>query len=174
MEAKRQYQHRDTDYISGNTVRKLQPSREYDPDYEYGHRTREKHIKKAVLRKQERIQIDLVSLIFLTVAILITSYVCVEYLKVQTSIISKNRTIASMENEVMDMKTKNNETLDRINASVDLAYVYKTATKKLKMVHAKDNQIITYKSIKSDFVRQYDNIPSGDKSDFLDYILKNK
>jgi cell division protein FtsL len=166
----------DFEYFEGNTVRKLSTVPDYNRERVERNQDnqRRQQVRRGASKREQTMGIDLVSLMFLTAAIIVTMYVCVEYLQVQSGITGMSKEIVSLENQVLDLKNENATTLEQVNASVDLAYVYEVATKQLGMVHAKNNQVITYNGVKSDYVRQYDDIPSSDKSDFFDYILKNQ
>ena len=56
--------------------------------------------------------------------------------------------------------------------SVDLAYVYRVATKELGMVHPKSNQVIEYQQVKSDYLKQYADIPEVKDESVLKKIVK--
>ena len=48
----------------------------------------------------------------------------------------------------------------RINTSLDLDYVYRVATEELGMVYPNKNQVILYNKTESEYVRQYEDIPT--------------
>ena len=67
-----------------------------------------------------------------------------------------------MKSEVASLADENTATQERINSSIDLGEVYDTATGELGMVYTKEDQIIHYKSSNSDYVKQYEDIPSAE------------
>lgn len=144
------------EYIEGNTVRKLrpdqvpvirEPKRVKRPDY-------------TVRRNQEKaLQMDLPFLVMLTIAAILTLYLCVNYLKIQSSITSRIHNIETYEKELEVLKSENDALETSINTYVDLDYVYQVATEELGMVYANKNQIIMYNKTESEYVRQYDDIP---------------
>lgn len=173
-----------TEYIIGNTVRKLNnvPYREEMlptkrlplTEEEFKERRRG---KQAAPKRKEQTKtsyangIDLVSLLVLSAAIIVTLVVCVNFLMVQSDIISMSKETANLESDLVKLQNENNTNLQRINTSVDLTYVYKMATKELGMVHADKDHIITYDKIKSDYARKYAEIPDVENNSLLNKIL---
>jgi cell division protein FtsL len=160
MEAnKKRYQYGNigTSYIEGNTARKLSAA----PDI----RREERRIEKPAPRRKEHIQpkalsgINLGSLLILTIAIVATVYVCVEYLMLQTEVSSMNKSIVSLEKNLMVTTHENDAALAEINSTYDLDYVYQIAVGELGMVYPNKNEVIKYKSGDDDYVRQYEDIP---------------
>lgn len=174
-----------TEYVYGNAVRKLksEPSREEmrpvrrEPLTEEEFRElkrREQSVTKrrGQAKRASYIQgIDLGSLLILSVAIIVTLYVCVSYLEVQSEITSMSKETARLESELVTLQNDNNTTLQRINTTVDLTYIYKVATKELGMVHADKNHIITYEKAESNYARKYSDIPEGEDNSLLNKIL---
>lgn len=143
--------------IEGNTVRKLRPvqapsvHRQIKP---------KKNISAVVRRNQEKaLQMDLPFVFMLTIAIICTLYLCVNYLQIQSSITSRINHIEKMEKELEFLKSENDALETNINTSLDLDYVYKVATEELGMVYANKNQVILYNKTESEYVRQYEDIP---------------
>ena len=161
MEAnKRRYQSemRRTSYIEGNTVRKLNAV----PDI----RREERPYEVPSHRRQEQNQpkpfsgINFASLLVLTIAIIATVSVCVDYLKLQMDVSGMEKSIVSMEKELTTLTNENDAAYASINKTYDLDYVYKKAVQELGMVYPNKNKVITYKSSDEDYVRQYEDIPN--------------
>jgi len=169
MEAKKQrYQYNDYSTY-GNTARKLQVM----PGYEEADDV--KPIRQPERQKRRKpkqsLGIDLFSVLFLTAAIAVTLYTCIDYLKVQTQVTEQNKQIAQLEHRLVKLQNQNKDALAKINTSLDLNYIYEVATKELGMVYPNENQVITYKSNLSDYVRQYEEIPEENSTSLLDKIL---
>jgi len=158
MEAKRnQYKYDTTnDYIEGNTVRKMNTV----PDIQ-----REERVYVPSPRKQEQRRpkgisnMNLASLAVLTIAIIATVCVCVEYLKLQYSVTSMESSIVTMENDLTKVTNENDASYAMINTTYDLDYIYKVAVEELGMVYPNNNKTITYQGSDDDYVRQYEDIP---------------
>ena len=96
--------------------------------------------------------------LFLSVAILITGIVFIQYLQIQSDITNRLENIASLESQFNALKTGNDEEYNRILGTVDLEEVKRVAMEELGMTYAKDGQVIVFQSEESDFVRQYIDI----------------
>lgn len=146
-------------YIDGNTVRKLRPAQVPGK----GEQERQKPKKKVnyrVRRNQEKaLQMDLPYVLMLTVAAVCTLYLCINYLKVQSTMTSRIHNIQTIEQELEFLKSENDALETSINTSLDLDYVYRIATEELGMVYPKKNQVILYNKTESEYVRQYEDIP---------------
>lgn len=169
-------------FVDGNTVRKLdaapefqedlQRRRLYEEERQYQLEIERKKKMRQLRIKRERAQgMDLFSVLFLAVAVAVTGYTCVKYLEVQSQVTSMSKEVASMERNILEMKEENKTIAEDITSDIDLDYIYKVATKKLGMVHPSEDQVVTYKSTKSDAVKQYGDIPSERKKNVLDRIL---
>ncbi len=160
MEANRrrvQYDYSGTSYVDGNTVRKLRVApdvRREEEQYEVPQRRRQEHRHQKTLSG-----ISFASLIVLTVAIIATVYVCVDYLMVQNEITVMNKQIVSMEKQITTLTKENDAAYEAINTAVDLDEIYRVAVEELGMVYPNKNEVITYKSGSADYVRQYEDIP---------------
>ena len=165
----RRYQY-NNDSIDGNNARKLQIIPEYGESEEL------EPINQPARKKRRKpktdIGIDLFSVFFLTIAIVVTLYTCIEYLQVQSGLTEQSKEIAELEHNLVKLQNQNKDALSKLNTSLDLNYIYEVATKELGMVYPKDNQVITYESNLSDYVRQYEEIPEENSTSVLDKILK--
>lgn len=144
-------------YIDGNTVRKLQPAKHSDT------RERQKQKKKVsyrVRRNQEKaLQMNMPYVLMLTVALVCTLYLCINYLQVQSTMTARVHNIEAIEKELEFLKSENDAAETRINTSLDLDYVYRVATEELGMVYPNKNQVILYNKTESEYVRQNEDIP---------------
>lgn len=167
-------------YVDGTTARKLQAvpdyadNSDYDDDYDYAEEERRrertyqerKRRERAANRRREKTKtMDGISLIILIAAVAVTFYVCLQYIRVQTDITALSKSIAVKESQVVSMKKDNNATLEEISRTFDLSYVYKIATKELGMIFPDEDQVIKYDSRKSDYVKQFEEIPSEEDAE---------
>ena len=161
MEAnKRRYQYENpgTSYVDGSTVRKLRTA----PDI----RREEEQYRVPPKRRQAASSpkafsgINFASLVVLTFAIIATVYVCVDYLKLQTQVSQMKKSIVKTEQELTALINENDAAYEAIETAVDLDYIYQVAVKELGMVYPNNNEIITYKSSSTNYVRQYEDIPN--------------
>ena len=68
--------------------------------------------------------------------------------------------IEEMEQKLEKLTNENDAKEAGINAGIDLDEIYKTATGRLGMVYANKSRIIKYDKTESEYVRQYEDIPS--------------
>lgn len=152
-----QYDGYGTSYVEGNTVRKLRVApdiRREEEEYQVPQRRRQVQAQPKALSG-----ISFASLLVLTVAIIATVYVCVDYLMLQHQVSQMDKKIVSMEKDLTKLTHENDATLEAINTAYNLDYVYKVAVEDLGMVYPNNNKVITYKSEDTDYVRQYEDIP---------------
>lgn len=145
-------------YVDGNTVRQnryitteQRPEREIQREYRKSH---------TVRRNQEKaLYMDGPYVFALTIAAVVTLFLCVNYLQVQASITARMNHIEELELTLEHLKSENDALQTRIDTYVDLDHVYKVATEELGMVYANKNQILLYNKTESEYVRQYEDIP---------------
>lgn len=144
-------------YVYGNTVRKLNAEpdiRREEQPYELPSPGRHRQSQPRTLQG-----ISFTSLLVLSAAIIITLYVCVEYLKLQAGVSEMEKSIVSREHTLVTMSNENDAAYEQINITYDLDYVYKVAVEELGMVYPNKNTVITYQAGTDDYVRQYEDIP---------------
>ena len=148
------------EYVEGNTVRKVERVPRYE-EQERGHQQKRNVSHTVTVRRNQEkaLQMNLFSVLLLTVAVICTLYICVSYLKLQSSVTARLNHIESLEESIEKLKGDNDALLTRINTSVDLDYVYKVATEELGMVYASKDQVRLYNKTESEYVRQYEDIP---------------
>lgn len=147
-------------YEDGSTVRHL----EAVPDYHEERRKRkeERRIseqkrrrRRAARRNRERaLKMSAGYVAFLSVSVLAVALISAVYVYLQSDLIIRQRSIASLESEVSNLKIENDMTYKRITTSVNLKKIKKKA-KRLGMKYPSKKQIIYYTIENSDFMAQY-------------------
>lgn len=146
------------EYIEGNTARNLDalPKR------------RERTLPEREKRRYPQRMpvsmpgIDGTSFLFFVTMLGTAFFIAFSYLHTLNGLNGMKGEIVSIQSEIAQMEEENDIRYQEILASVDLAEVYERATKKLKMVQAKNNQVYTYRNRKSNMVKQYEDIPGAD------------
>ena len=152
-------------YTDGNTVRKVkQAGKGRSGSREAAQRKKqaEDHLRRShiVRRNREKaLYMDGPYVFALTVAAVITLFLCMNYLRIQASITTRINNIEALELKLEHLKSENDALQTRIDTYVDLDHVYKVATEELGMVYANKNQILLYNKTESEYVRQYEDIP---------------
>ena len=147
-------------YTDGNAARKLHnaaPARRESDRREYRrYETPDPELIRDV-KKNRRLNRFTT---FITVGAIVASmYLCVNYIMAFSDITTMNKEIASLRSQISEMQVSNAEAKNNIDASVDLANVYKKATTEFGMVPADKSQVYKYANKKSDRVIQYADIP---------------
>lgn len=135
-----------TEYIYGNTVRKVDfgweetPVRRPDPKVRKN-RERARHMSAGYV-------------LFLAAALLACGWILVNYIQLQSQLTTLTKTVARRESELNQMKISNDETYNRIISNIDLEEIRKVAMGELGMVYAEEGQIVTYDGKSSDYMRK--------------------
>ena len=135
------------EYVYGNTARALQPVEELKSPRE--------------LKRKNRKNIDRDTgmnpgfMFFLTLAMAITGFVCIQYIKLQSNVTGYVDTISAMEIQLQEIKASNDDYESRIKGAIGLENIKKHAMDDLGMSYASDEQIVVYESDGTDYVRQF-------------------
>lgn len=98
--------------------------------------------------------------VFIAAAVAVTLFACVTYIQNINRRSEQAKEIAALEEQLTQMKEANDNRQIAIDTSVDFNYIYSVAVGELGMVHAKDDQVISYESGESEFVIQYTDVPA--------------
>lgn len=135
-------------YVYGNTARALRPIEKEirSPKRQAGrsHRTNERGAGMTPA-----------FLLFMMLAMVFTGIVCVQYIRLQSSLTTYVNTISAMEIELQSLKAENDDYESRIKGAIGLENIKKRAMDELGMTYASDDQIVVYNSDGTDYVRQF-------------------
>ena len=81
------------------------------------------------------------------------------YIKIQSDITARMKTIAVLESQIANLKAENDEAYKRINTAIDLDAIKNTAINELGMFYATQDQIVYYMVENDDYMNQYIEIP---------------
>ncbi len=157
--SKKNYNYRMDPYIEGNVVRKPERSNAVPQ------RKRTEEVTPSVSRNARRnrekaLRINLGYVVFLMAAAVVTVFACVRFLQLQAESTAYRKTVASLESQLSALKMENDAAYDDAVSSVDLGRVKEIAINDLGMIYANEGRIITYDSQSSDYVRQYEDVPT--------------
>ncbi|MCD8124540.1 MAG: septum formation initiator family protein [Lachnospiraceae bacterium] len=143
-------------YVDGTTVRREElPRKESEQGRE--------EVSRQVRKNRERaLHMTAPYVLMLAAAVVVMLVVCCQYLQLQSDIVYGKHTVTSLTSSIEELKTQNDATEDSIEIYTDLEYIYEVATSELGMVYPSDNQIILYDKEESEYVRQYEDIPTDD------------
>ena len=147
-------------YVDGNTVRKLRPQTapQHRPQRHRVHRPSPEY------READRTAFASLNLPFtllLVAAVAVSVLIGYKYLCLKSSLDMHMSSIKTLETQLDTMRTENDALEKSIDTSVDLNKVYNVATNELGMVRVGQDNIIQYDKTESEYVKQYEDIPSG-------------
>lgn len=144
-------------YVYGNTVAKPV----YEPDHERVRRQRpQKKASNQVRRnRKQAMHMNAAYVIFLTVAAIAVLIICINYIRLQSTITEHSKSITAMQEELANLREENTTRENAVLDSVNLDEVRERAQNDLGMVYATPDQIVTYEDPATDYVRQFENIP---------------
>lgn len=118
----------------------------FEPEPEY-----EGRVKPGVGRA-----VDLFFAGVLAVAIMVTLYICINYLQIQSDIVQLEKQITSLDNEISAAVSENNALEASLNTvNYDMDYVYNVAVGALGMVYPNKNETYFYQNEGSSYYRDY-------------------
>lgn len=142
-------------YVAGTAARQAEPAgrpgRELkQPKRQLSHSTRKNRDRAKYM--------NLAYVLFLTAAMAVTGIILVNYIRMESSITQSVEKMADLESQLNNIRTENDETLNRIESSVDLNEIRRIAITELGMVYAGEGQIVEIPDEGSDYVRKYADI----------------
>lgn len=148
-------------YVDGNTVRRLEgePEERRRRQLEEEQERKRRKNRRVAKRNQERaMRMSFGYVFFCTAAVLVFCVVCVAYIRLQSDIVGRTKTISGLESKIVNLRAENDAAVKRIDLSTDLDAVKEQAFA-LGMKFATPEQIIYYTIEDSDFMDQYSEIP---------------
>ena len=156
-------------YVEGNAVRKMEAAPSKPSYIEERRRIREAQEREEELKRQKRIarqkqeheqRVSRRYVAFLTLGVMIFGMFAGMYIKIQSDITARMKTIAKLESQISNLKAENDEAYKRISTAVDLDAIKDTAINELGMFYATSDQIVYYTVDNDDYMNQYIEIPA--------------
>lgn len=142
---------RDAAYVYDNTARSMnvqrqinEPSRKVLSNETRKNREKARHMSPGYV-------------LFLAAAMCIAGMVLINYIQLQSEITNKTRHISSMQSQLNNLRSSNDETYNRIISNVDLEEIKRIAIGELGMTYAGEGQIKTYTNKGNDYFRAMTN-----------------
>jgi cell division protein FtsL len=149
-------------YVNGNTVRELESPVRQNPRTrrEIEEAKRRKNRRNAARRNRQRaMEMNRGYVVFLTVCVLITAATAGMFIKVQSQMTNRMRSVANLQSQVIDLQADNDARYKSLTSSVDMNEVKDIAMNKLGMSYPTEDQIVYYSIDNSNFMDQYSDIP---------------
>lgn len=149
-----------SDYVEGNVVKKASvqelPAREprtYVGDKRISSRSLYKNRERALRMSAGYVAV-------LVICCICMACVCANYLSLRDEITAKKVNIAALELDIEALKAQNDSMDYAINSYIDIEYISKVAKEELGMVQAGKDQISFYNKSESEYMKQYNEVPS--------------
>ncbi len=116
-----------------------------------------RRIKRRAIRRSNRR--NFLSLLVILGATAVLFGVCIQYLSLRGVSSAKAAQIATLQEELNQLKIKNDETQDDINTNINYDDIYNKAKNEYGMVYPGEGQIRNYTIEDSGYIKQYQNVP---------------
>lgn len=146
-------------YVDGNTARRLQtvPQRKQQPSVR-----RKPEVSAAARRNRARAASMNVGFVLFLTAVSVAILICgVHFLQMKAEITTKIEAVAALESELSQLREDNNSYDSQISSTADLNAIKKKAMGELGMKYPTEDQIVTYETSRSSYVRQYQDVPNA-------------
>lgn len=162
-------------YVEGNAARRLaevperrvprqQPRRRVRPEAqrpETAVRAKHQTSQQAIRNREKAMGMNVGFVVFLAVVSATLLFCAVNYLQYKSQITGKIRNVATLESELAQLKEDNDAYYSQVTSTVDLDRIKKIAIGRLGMQYPSEEQIVTYQTEGSSYVRQYQDIPDS-------------
>ena len=146
-------------YVVGNAARKLEVVAPQLPQERKEQKEQQREQQRIKANAQKATEFNMQYVLVLSAALVLVVSACINYLKVQSQIVTQKKEIALLQADLTDMKEDNRINYERVMGSVSLSEIFRIATEELGMVYSTNDQIIYYDSVNPDYVKQYEDIP---------------
>ena len=156
-------------YVDGNTVRRLNEIPERRQEAGRNRRVQPQPVpqtqhqlsKQAQQNRQRALGMGVGFVVFLSVVCIAILFCSVKYLRYKSEITAKMSTVASLEEELAQLKEDNDAYYSQVTSNVDLNKIKKTALGSLGMKYPSDDQTVSYSTSGNSYVRQYQDVPDS-------------
>lgn len=141
-------------YVQGNLATKEDIVREMQKPF--------KPVDAKVARNRAKAKrMGLRDIVFLAGAVAVVCVMLIGYLGMRAELTMSTKRVASLEQELNNLRLANDEELERIESSINLEEIKQIAVEELGMNYAKAGQVVTISDEGSDYVRQLQELPKN-------------
>ena len=116
-------------------------------------------MRLAAIRSREKVMhMNRRYALFLGLLVAAMTLSLIGYIKLMSDISATNRKISTMESQLSELRSSNNEVYNEITGNVDLEEIRRIAIDEFGMKYADQDQIVVYSESKGDSVRQIADI----------------
>lgn len=142
-------------YMDGNAVRRMQAVPAPAPQ----HKTPKQVSHRAQVNRDRALSMNPAFVLFLTLVSIAILFACVNFLQMKSEITRKANTLAVLESEYSQLKADNDAYYSQVSSSADIEKIKAIAINRLGMKYASEDQVITYTTERSSYVKQYQDVP---------------
>lgn len=146
-------------YEYGSTARQLNTAQPLRRDEETEESREQRKARQKQIRRNNKINL-MYTMVVASVAAVVF-FICYQYLNVQAVAKANSDKIIELKSTLNSLKDDNDALESDINASIDYNALYNTAVNELGMVYPGKDQVITYNSKESEYVKQYKDVPDA-------------
>ena len=146
-------------YVEGNTVRKFDTLPQMQQQEESRREQQRRVNRQAKANSQQALGMSFSYVFFLTLASVLTVAVFAIYIQLQADNHNRMSHIASLEGQVLQLTIDNDAEMKRVESSVSLDEIKKTAMNEMGMVYPSQEQIVYFTVDVEDYMNQYQDIP---------------
>lgn len=146
-------------YVDGNTVRRAQVLREPARKQPIQQPRPRKVSRNAKMNRKRAMAMNRGFVVFLTLICIAVLFTGVQFLQMKAEVTAKTKTVANLEAELSALKADNDAYYSQVSASADLDAIKKRAISKLGMKYPTEEQMVSYETLRSSYVRQYQDVP---------------
>lgn len=118
--------------------------------------------RRAQVNRDRALSMNPAFVLFLTLVSIAILFTCVNFLQMKSEITRKAGTLATLESEYSQLKADNDAYYSQVSSSADIEKIKAIAINRLGMKYASEDQIITYATERSSYVKQYQDVPSAE------------
>ncbi len=131
-------------YVQGSAARNLRQPHSVERSY-----------RQQIQRPVRRIRIgDVIGTMIVAAAFAICAMMMVNYVRMQSDLTAARKSVARMEVNLTDLKSRNDARYSEVMASVNLEEIETIARDELGMGYAQEGQIIHYSTDSTDYMRK--------------------
>ena len=146
-------------YEYGSTARQLNTAQPLRRDEETEESREQRKARQKQIRRNNKINL-MYTMVVASVAAVVF-FICYQCLNVQAVAKANSDKIIELKSTLNSLKDDNDALESDINASIDYNALYDTAVNELGMVYPGKDQVITYNSKESEYVKQYKDVPDA-------------
>lgn len=149
-------------YVDGSAARVPEPAFAPQPDQRRRHHRQHRPDPRYMAAPRTNcVSVNIPITVLLVITLVISVLVGYRYLCLKSSLDTHMNSIKTLETRLDTLRTENDALEKSIDTSVDLNKVYEVAMNELGMVRVGQDNIIQYDKTESEYVKQYEDIPTG-------------